>query len=65
MHAAEGKQPQEAGQSKTENYRSVAPTAQTGRGIMAFDYYGETQSAQQQGKELDNSQQGDRTGTHT
>ena len=65
MHAAEGKQPQEAGQSQIENYRSVAPTPQTGTGIMAFGYYAETQSAQKQGKELDNSQQGDQPRTHT
>ena len=65
MHAAEGKQPQEAGQSKTENYRSVAPIPQTGTGIMAFDYDVETQSPQKQGMERDNLQQGDQPGTHT
>ena len=64
MHAAEGKQPQEAGQSQTENHRSVAPTPQTGTGIMAFDYDAETQSAQKQGKEPGDSQQGDQPRTH-
>ena len=37
----------------------MAPTPQTRTGIMAFDY-----CAQKQGRELDNSQQGDQPRTH-
>ena len=59
MHAAEGKQPQEAGQSQTENHRSVAPTAQTRTGTMTFNSCVERQSAEKQGEEPGDSHRGD------
>ena len=65
MQAAEGKQPQKPGQSKTENHRSMAPTPQTRRRIMALGHCVEKHRAQKQGRELDNSQQGDQPRAHT